>query len=88
MLPPRLFILGFCMSPCSPDYIFTLPGWEWGALRSWAFTAIAISGRRLHDLVVEPSAGFPVGLAADCLSEMFQQFTGFLLGNLRCQAAH
>ena len=26
MLPPRLFIRGFCMSPCSPAYIFILSG--------------------------------------------------------------
>jgi hypothetical protein len=48
LLSPRLFILDFCMFPCSSDYIFTLPF----PVRGWAF----VGGLSFpHRLVVRAS---------------------------------
>ena len=59
--------------PRSSDYFIIPRGMPRarGVLLPWPW------GCRLHTLVVEPSASFPVGLAADCLREMSQQFTRF-----------
>lgn len=63
----------FCMLPCSSDYLITLTR----VLRARGLLPPYPFGFRLHSLVVEPSAPFGDGLAADCPNGMFQQFTEF-----------